>query len=128
MDLPTSAGKSYIIAVLSKWYLENRNKKVLVLVPTTHLVNQMQVELINYRLFKQSDLLGIRSGTEKDSNARVYISTWQSACKRPKKWLEQFGMLLTDEVHIGTAKELSKICTSMDVCKFKSGLSGSIKD
>lgn len=128
VDLPTSAGKSYIIAVLSKYFLENYNKKVLVLVPTTTLVNQMQVELINYRIFKNADLLGIRSGTEKNSNAKVYISTWQSACKQPKSWLAQFGMLLTDEVHLGTAKSLSEICSNMTDCKYKIGLSGSIKD
>lgn len=127
-DLPTSAGKSYIIAVLSKYFLENNDKKVLVLVPTTTLVNQMQVELINYRLFKQSDLLGIRSGTEKNSNAKVYISTWQSAVKQSPEWLSQFGMLLNDEVHLSTAKSLVKICTQMTNCKYKVGLSGSIKD
>ena len=38
---PTASGKSLIIYCLMRWYLENHDKKVLIVVPTTSLVEQM---------------------------------------------------------------------------------------
>ena len=38
---PTGSGKSLIIYALTRWYLENYDKMVLVIVPTTSLVEQM---------------------------------------------------------------------------------------
>lgn len=128
LNLPTSAGKSLIIGLLSKYYLENYNKKVLIVVPNVQLVKQMQEDLIDYGLFTQKDLLGIKAGTEKDSGASIYISTWQSASKLKKAWFQKFGMLLTDEVHLGVAKGLQAINVNLDDCKYKIGLTGSLKD
>lgn len=128
LQLPTSAGKSLVIALLSKYFLEHNPRKVLVLVPTTALVKQMQEDLINYRLFKSSDILCIKGGTERDSSATVYVSTWQTACKQPIAWFRQFGMLLTDECHLATGMNLSAINKNMVDCKYKIGLSGTLKD
>lgn len=128
LNLPTSAGKSLIQALLSDWYLDNHQDKVLVLVPTTALVDQMQADYCDYRLFQHDDLLGIRGGSAKDSKARVYVSTWQSAMKQPKSWFNQFGMLLVDECHLATGKSISDIVKKMTYCQFKIGLSGSLRD
>lgn len=128
LNLPTSAGKSLIIGLLSKYYLEHNDQKVLIIVPTVQLVKQMQEDLIDYQLFTEDDMLGIKSGSEKDSGADVYISTWQSASKLKKPWFQKFGMLLTDEVHLGTGQSLTKINTNLEDCKYKIGLTGSLKD
>ena len=128
LQLPTSAGKSLIIGLCAKYYQEHYPKKILVIVPTIALVKQMKDDLINYRLFGDKDILCIKSGTERDSNSVVYVSTWQTASKQPKEWFAQFGMLMTDECHLGTGASLTKINQGMVDCEFKAGLTGTLKD
>lgn len=128
LNLPTSAGKSLIQSLISRWYFENMEGKILMIVPTTALVDQMIDDFTDYRLFDRSMLLGIRGGTKRDSNAVVYVSTWQTACKQPPEWFEQFGCLLVDECHMATGAQISKIVKNMVNCRFKFGLSGSLRD
>lgn len=128
LNLPTSAGKSLIQALLARYYIENFQGKVLILVPTTILVKQMIDDLVDYRLFSREMLLGIKGGTAKDSDALVYVSTWQTAIKQPKEWFGQFGMLMNDECHLATGKSISTIINGLSNCKFKFGLTGTVKD
>lgn len=129
IQLPTSAGKSLVIGLFSKYFFDHHNPgKVLVIVPTVALVKQMKDDLLDYQLFEDRDILCIKSGTERDSNSKIYISTWQTACKQGPEWYNQFNALLTDEVHLGSGPTLSKICQGMTDCKYKAGLTGTLKD
>lgn len=128
LNLPTSAGKSLIQALLSRYYVENYEGKILILVPTTALVDQMINDFIDYRLFPKAAMLGIRSGTARDSDAMIYVSTYQTAIKQPKEWFAQFGMFMNDECHLATGKSISTIIEGLTNCMFKFGLSGSLKD
>lgn len=101
LNLPTSAGKSLIQSLIALWFLENYQGKVLVIVPTTALVTQMINDMVDYRLLPREALLGIKSGTAKDSDALVYVSTWQSAVKQKREWFNQFGCVLNDECFDG---------------------------
>lgn len=84
--LPTSAGKSAIACMLSRWYLENYEGKVLIIVPTTSLVLQMRDDFIDYRQFPYEAIHTIMSGTSKHVGDRlIVVSTWQSACKQPRE-------------------------------------------
>ena len=127
LNLPTSAGKSLIQAMLTKYMIENTNKSVLILVPTVNLCTQMKDDLIDYRLFKDSEIGLLKSGS-KLSNQRVVVSTWQSAIKKPADWFDQFGMLLCDEMHLAIGKSISTIIKKLKYCEYKIGLSGSLRD
>lgn len=128
LNLPTSAGKSLIQALLARYYLENYEGKILILVPTTALVDQMINDFCDYQLFNRDNLLGIRAGTKRDSDAQIYVSTYQTAIKQPKEWFAQFGQFMNDECHLATGKSISSIIEGLVNCKFKYGLSGSLKD
>ena len=128
LNLPTSAGKSLIQALLARYYLENYEGKVLILVPTTALVDQMINDFVDYRLFPREACLGIRSGTKRDSDAMIYVSTYQTAVKQPKEWFEQFGQFMNDECHMATGKSISTVIEGLTNCMFKFGLSGSLRD
>ncbi|QQV89061.1 DNA helicase [Providencia phage PSTRCR_121] len=128
LNLPTSAGKSLIQALLARYYFENFEGKILILVPTTALVDQMIDDFVDYRLFPRNACLGIRAGTKKDSDAVVYVATWQTAVKQPKEWFQQFGMFMNDECHLATGKSISTIIQGLTNCKYKFGLTGSLKD
>lgn len=128
LNLPTSAGKSLIQALLALYYAENFEGKILILVPTTALVDQMINDFADYRLFPRGAMLGIRSGTKRDSDALIYVSTWQTAVKQPLEWFSQFGMMMNDECHLATGKSISTIVAGLRDCPYKFGLSGSLKD
>lgn len=128
LNLPTSAGKSLIQALLARYYVENYEGKILILVPTTALVDQMINDFADYRLFGKQHMLGIRAGTKRDSDAMIYVSTYQTAVKQPKEWFHQFGMFMNDECHLATGKSISTIIEGLTNCMFKFGLSGSLKD
>lgn len=128
LNLPTSAGKSLIQALLSRYYAENYEGKILIIVPTTALVDQMINDFADYRLFPRESMLGIRNGTKRDSDAIIYVSTWQTAVKQPAEWFHQFGMMMNDECHLATGTSISKIITGLKNCAYKFGLSGSLKD
>lgn len=132
LNLPTSAGKSLICGLLTRWFLETYQSKVLVLVPTISLVSQMRDDFVDYRLFPSAaiNLLGggAKNTRYNNDNALITVATWQSAARQPVEWFRQFGMLLTDECHLATAKNLTSIINSMDHCEYKFGLSGSLRD
>ncbi|WKV23527.1 ATP-dependent DNA helicase [Salmonella phage SEA1] len=101
LNLPTSAGKSLIQCLLSRYYVEKYEGKILIIVPTTALVDQMINDFCDYRLFGKQHMLGIRSGTRRDSDAMIYVATWQTAIKQPKEWFSQFGLMMNDECFDG---------------------------
>lgn len=130
LNLPTSAGKSLIQYIIAKWYLEHYTGKVLIIVPTQTLVKQM---IADFREYSKNELpeyafLGIMSGSKKNSDAPIYVSTWQSAVKMIPDWFEQFGLLQNDECHLATGKSINAIIERSIHTPFKIGLSGSLRD
>lgn len=128
LNLPTSAGKSLIQAMLAKYYIDHYDGKVLILVPTTQLVNQMRGDFLNYRIIKDSQIDQLGGGKKIRGDRPVVISTWQSAIKQPRGFLQQFGMVLVDECHLSTGKSITDLTQGLINCIFKVGLSGSLKD
>ncbi|MGL5580565.1 MAG: DEAD/DEAH box helicase family protein [Cetobacterium sp.] len=129
LNLPTSAGKSLIQTLISRWFLETYQSKVLLIVPTTALVKQMHDDMVDYRLFP-SKAINLMGGGQKGLNtdALITVSTWQTAVKQKPEWFAQFGLLMVDECHLATGTNISKIIKQMTHCEYKFGLSGSLKD
>ncbi len=127
LNLPTSAGKSMIQALLTKFTLEHSDKSVLILVPTVSLVTQMKDDFVDYGLFEPDEIAEVMAG-KAQKHQRVVVSTWQSAIKKSKDWFNQFGMLLCDEMHLAIGKSISTIINKLTYCEYKIGLSGSLRD
>ena len=128
---PTASGKSLIIYILLQWYLMNHNKRALIIVPTTSLVEQMYSDFAAYGreddIFNIDDYQRIYSGMPKKSEMpRVIISTWQSIYKLPGKWFEQFGCVFGDEAHNFKAKSLTSILTKMRDAEYRFGTTGTL--
>jgi superfamily II DNA or RNA helicase len=126
---PTASGKSLIIYILIRYYMlllkEQATNKVLILVPTTSLVEQMYSDFVDYG-WDEKHMQKIYSGHDKEVTKSVVISTWQSIYKFPKKYFEQFGMVVGDEAHLFKAKSLTSILTKMTLCKYRFGLTGTL--
>jgi superfamily II DNA or RNA helicase len=126
---PTASGKSFIIYCILKYLLQHHCNKALVIVPTVSLVHQMETDFKDYTVTPgQMDYTHkIMSGQQKDSGeARIVISTWQSIYKMPKKWFDQFDVVIGDEAHLFKANSLINILNKLAECKYRYGFTGTL--
>jgi superfamily II DNA or RNA helicase len=129
---PTGSGKSLIIYMLMRWMLQNSTKKVLVVVPTTSLVQQMYADFEDYSTYDESfdvekEVHRIYSGKPKmNMSQRVFVSTWQSIYKLPGVWFEQFGTIFGDEVHNFKSKSLTGIMNKSREAEYRFGTTGTL--
>lgn len=126
---PTASGKSLMIYSLVRWH-QKQNRKQLIIVPTTSLVEQMYGDFADYAsedTWKVSEnCTRIYSGKEKVNDVPVIISTWQSIYKLPKKYFEEFDVIYGDEAHLFKSKSLTSIMTKCVNANFKVGTTGTL--
>lgn len=129
---PTGSGKSLIIYILMRYLLEKTDKKVLVIVPTTSLVQQMYSDFEDYSQFDESfnvedECHRIYSGKPKmNVQEKVFISTWQSVYKLPGTWFEQFSTVFGDECHGFKSKSLTSIMNKCREAEYRFGTTGTL--
>jgi superfamily II DNA or RNA helicase len=127
---PTASGKSLIVYLLVRFNLlrlkEKTNNKILIIVPTTSLVEQLYKDFEDYGWNPDKYVHKIYQGHEKETTKNVIISTCQSIYNLPKKWFKSFGMVIGDECHLFKAVSLSKIMTKLEDCKYRIGLTGTL--
>ncbi len=124
---PTGSGKSLIIYILMMWYLEHYDNRILIVVPTTGLVQQMFSDFEQYGLEASEVCHRIYSGMPKNNiPQRVFISTWQSIYKLPGTWFEQFGCIFGDEVHTFKAKSLTGLMNKSREAEYRIGTTGTL--
>lgn len=123
---PTSSGKSLIIYLIQQHYYRAFEHRTLIIVPTISLVHQMAGDFIDYGC-DPSLIYKIQGGVEKNTDAPIVISTWQSLMKLNKDWFSQFKVVLGDEAHLFQAKSLQKIMEGLDECYYRHGFTGTLK-
>ena len=124
---PTASGKSFIIYALIRYYTHLlKDKKCLLIVPTTSLVEQMYTDFQSYGWNVKKYCHRLYSGYSNQTDKKVLISTWQSLYKLPKKYFEQFGAVFGDEAHLFKSKSLTEIMTKLIDCKYRIGLTGTL--
>ena len=74
---PTASGKSLMIYSLVRYYV-HKGQKILLVVPTTSLVEQMYKDFEDYGWDADSFCHKIYAGKEKTNEFPVTITTWQS--------------------------------------------------
>lgn len=132
IEIPTSGGKSFIIAnfIWNVWKNIDRNYKTLILVPNIQLVAQFYKDLIDYGLDKNilAKFTGAMSKSEKKENdinsAKIVIANRQYVFKN-KNLLPHFDMLVADEAHGCIASSTQEFINSLDA-KIKIGCSGTL--
>ena len=127
---PTASGKSFIIYSLIRYYShlikEESNNRILLIVPTTSLVEQMYTDFESYGWNVKKNCHRLYSGYSNQTDKKVLISTWQSLYKLPKSYFEQFGCVFGDEAHLFKSKSLTEIMTKLIDCKYRIGLTGTL--
>ena len=131
VELPTSSGKSFLIANfiynLQKFY--KSSLKVLIFVPNRLLVDQMYGDLLEYG-FNEDEITKLAGGIKKserqyDPNASVIISNRDYTFKNKDK-LPKIDVLFTDEVHQVAPKSWTLDFIENLDCKIKVGCSGTV--
>lgn len=125
---PTGSGKSLIIYCAIRELLEDK-KRVLLVVPTVSLVEQMYKDFKDYGWHGIDDHVHkIYAGKEKNAEESVVISTWQSIYKLGPKWFQDFDAVFVDECHLASAKSLTGIMEKSVNAEYRIGLTGTVQD
>ena len=122
---PTGSGKSLMIYSVVRYFAET-DRKILLIVPTTSLVEQMFKDFEDYGWDSETNCHKIYSGRDKASGKSVVITTWQSIYKLPRSWFEPFDVVIGDEAHLFKSKSLVSIMTKMDNAKYRFGFTGTL--
>lgn len=145
----TSAGKSLSMCIMARYLVEREHKKVLIVVPSTNLVEQLFSDFYNdYGWDEARANCTLIHGTSDDKLSKkdlerlqacgvgeeatlknITISTWQSLQNKPDKFFECFTAVLVDEAHSTRGVKLRDIlCKCVNANDFKVGVSGTLPD
>lgn len=133
----TSAGKSLIVYLLGKYWVENipNSGKMLVLVSSIGLVNQLFQDFNDYSQINKFDVDGnvhlISGGKDKNTEKKIVISTWQSLEKLTKenpKYFQQFGFFIGDECHEAKGASIQSIGKALVNAEYRLGMTGTLDD
>lgn len=132
----TSAGKSLVSYILAR-YMVAAGGKVLVIVPSVTLVNQLRSDFEEYSQNNSWDVEAnthlITAGVEKSTTKPVTISTWKSIYTLKKRkltdrFMNQYQMVIVDECHGAAASELVAILEAATNVPYRVGMTGTLQD
>jgi superfamily II DNA or RNA helicase len=126
---PTASGKSFIIYTLMRHHLDE-NRKCIIVVPTTSLVEQLYADFADYSTNNgwkvDRHCQKLYSGFTRDFSHDVMITTWQSIYKQPLAWFNQFNVIFGDEAHQFKAKSLTTIMDKLVNVQYRIGTTGTL--
>ena len=122
---PTGSGKSLMIYSICR-YLKSIGKRVLLVVPSKNLVEQMTKDFADYGWDTDENVHKIYQGHSLDTKAPVTISTFQSIYGLDKGWFRQFDGVIGDECHNFKAKTLQGIMKKCPDAKWRYGFTGTL--
>ena len=122
---PTGSGKSLMIYAVTRYHV-GRKRRILLVVPTTSLVEQMYKDFTDYGWDVEKYCHRVYSGRNKNAQQRVTISTWQSIYKMDRQWFSQFDVIVGDEAHQFKSKSLINIMSKLRDTKYRYGFTGTL--
>ena len=122
---PTASGKSLMIYSLVRYYVA-KERKILLVVPTTSLVEQMYKDFFDYGWNADSYCHRIYAGKEKEHDLPVTITTWQSVYKLPRSFFVDYDVVIGDEAHLFKSKSLISIMSKLECAKHRFGFTGTL--
>ena len=128
---PTGSGKSLILYILMRYHMEyiGEGEKILVIVPTVGLVNQL---IDDFRTYTQDGWITddnvhtVFSGREKQTAKKIVVSTWQSMYNMPNEYFTDFSVVFGDECHLFKSKSLVSLMTKLKNAHHRIGMTGTL--
>jgi|TARA_R100000455_G_scaffold29249_1_gene19277 superfamily II DNA or RNA helicase len=122
---PTGSGKSLMIYSVVRFHV-GLKRKVLLVVPTTSLVEQMFKDFESYGWNSSNHCHRIYQGRERTNVNEVTITTWQSVYKEDRSFFEPYDVIIGDEAHLFKSKSLISIMTKLHHAKHRYGFTGTL--
>jgi len=122
---PTASGKSFMIYSVVRYHV-GLNRKVLLIVPTTSLVEQMYKDFESYSWDVSNHCHRIYAGRERVNTNEVTITTWQSVYQLDRTFFEDYDVVIGDEAHLFKSKSLMTIMDKLHHAKYRYGFTGTL--
>ena len=136
----TSTGKTLmmymVVRILQQAVIFD--KKILMIVPSISLVDQMYNDFINYSKLNNWDVekycTRMHSKIKPDYNKQILITTWQSLMEKPDSFFKEYEVVFLDEAHKiskSNTKESKQIEREINLCvnaKYLLGFTGTLPD
>jgi superfamily II DNA or RNA helicase len=122
---PTASGKSFMIYSVVRFHV-GLKRKVLLVVPTTSLVEQMFKDFQDYGWDAENHCHRIYAGRERVNTNEVTITTWQSVYKLDRSFFEDYDVIIGDEAHLFKSKSLIGIMDKCHHAKYRYGFTGTL--
>ena len=122
---PTGSGKSFMIYTITRYFVA-RGMKILLVVPTTSLVEQMYKDFQQYGWDPENHCHRIYAGRERVNTNEVTITTWQSVYQLDRKFFEDYNVVIGDEAHLFKSKSLVGIMDKLHHAKYRYGFTGTL--
>lgn len=127
-EMATGSGKSISIYTITR-YLQMSHKKILILVPSISLVEQIYSDFISYGWYDIADYCCKLYGNGKlDNSKQILISTWQSLFRKDSEFFEQYDALLIDEAHKSKANSIRDIAIKCSNASYRIGFTGTLPE
>ncbi len=134
---PTSSGKSVIIYCIIRYILdENPHAKIILMVPTVQLVNQMYSDFQEYSANNGFNVdkytQKLFSGQAKELTKNILITTWQSLkniVKNPEaagKIMSDYTAVFGDEAHTSKSTEIQALLEKCKNAAYRIGTTGTL--
>jgi len=122
---PTASGKSFMIYAIVRYFVAI-GKKILLVVPTTSLVEQMFKDFQDYGWDAENYCHRIYAGRERINTSEVTITTWQSVYNLDRSFFEEYDVVIGDEAHLFKSKSLIGIMDKLHHAKYRYGFTGTL--
>ena len=122
---PTASGKSFMIYSVVRYFV-SKGMKILLVVPTTSLVEQMYKDFQDYGWDAENHCHRIYSGRERSNQHDVTITTWQSVYQLERSFFENYDVVIGDEAHLFKSKSLIGIMDKLHHAKYRYGFTGTL--
>jgi superfamily II DNA or RNA helicase len=122
---PTASGKSFMIYAIVRYFVA-LGKKILLVVPTTSLVEQMFKDFQDYGWDAENYCHRIYAGRERINTSEVTITTWQSVYNLDRLFFEEYDVVIGDEAHLFKSKSLIGIMDKLHHAKYRYGFTGTL--
>lgn len=124
--LPTSAGKTLVIAMIANTILQEKNYNILIVVPNIQLVQQTYQDFLDYGV--SDKIISRWTGNHQFENTKIVIANDQILLseKQDVSVLKNFQTIIVDECHkMASAQKISKLIKDLK-CKNVFGFTGSL--
>ena len=122
----TGSGKSMVIYCIIR-YLLGMDRKIVLIVPNVHLVEQMKKEFRLYGWKDVDDYVTLMYQRHiPDETKPILISTYHSLGRKDDSFISKYTAVLVDEAHQAKAKTIKEILSKLIYADYRLGLTATL--